>query len=206
MKGTKMKDDQKFVLCSVEAIRETLPDTPNANGNIYLKELMEQMVADMQKRLPIYGTISPIENDTQIISDYSHKTTAVRMENDHMVINADILNTPQGRIVKTLLDNNENISCGIRGCGSIKDNVVQDDFELFSIDLVVESGERRNMTIPVVETTFPIIHLIKGKDTLCGTNPFTSSHTRILGKVTCPACNAIIHEKSHSMNQESETQ
>ncbi len=121
----------------------------NKNGRIYPRKVMEEAVKKyvtefvQQKRA--LGELSHPEGRPQVKPELaSHLITDFNMigEGDEGVVTgkAKILNTPQGQIVRGLLEGGVQLGVSTRALGSIKEsngsNIVQPDFQLFAVDVV----------------------------------------------------------------------
>jgi hypothetical protein len=70
----------------------------------------------------------------------SHLVTALEFRGNDVIGRAKLLDTPMGKIAKTLIDEGVKFGVSSRGLGSLKDkngiNVVQPDFRIKAIDIV----------------------------------------------------------------------
>lgn len=82
---------------------------PNKNGHIYPKEVIEEIVEKFNNlEKPMFGhlgypstTIFDIDDTTQ---QPSHKITSVREEDVNLIGDIEILDTPNGDILKSIID------------------------------------------------------------------------------------------------------
>lgn len=121
----------------------------NKNGRIYPRDIMESAVkkyitefVSMKRAL---GELSHPEGRPSVKPELaSHLITDFNMTGAGAqgVVEgkAKILNTPQGQIVRGLLEGGVQLGVSTRALGSIKEsngaNVVQNDFQLFAVDVV----------------------------------------------------------------------
>lgn len=119
-------------------------DTKNRNGRIYPREVMEQAVDKynteqvMTKRS--VGELNHPEGPTVNLDKVSHLITELKFEGSNVMGRASILNTPNGMVVKGLLDGGVQLGVSTRGMGSLQNQngamVVKDDFILNTVDIV----------------------------------------------------------------------
>ena len=119
-------------------------DTKNRNGRIYPREVMEQAVEKynteqvMTKRS--VGELNHPEGPTVNLDKVSHLITELKFEGSNVMGRASILNTPNGMVVKGLLDGGVQLGVSTRGMGSLARQgdamVVKDDFVLNTVDIV----------------------------------------------------------------------
>ena len=116
----------------------------NRNGRIYPKATMEKAVDKYvreqvsQKRA--VGELNHPEGPTVNLDKVSHLITDLKFEGNNVMGKAQILDTPNGKIVKGLLDGGVRLGVSTRGMGSLKQDkgaqVVQSDFILNTVDIV----------------------------------------------------------------------
>jgi len=116
----------------------------NRNGRIYPKAIMEKAVEKYvreqvsQKRA--VGELNHPEGPTVNLDKVSHLITDLKFEGNNVMGKAQILDTPNGKIVKGLLDGGVRLGVSTRGMGSLKQDrgaqVVQDDYILNTVDIV----------------------------------------------------------------------
>lgn len=114
-----------------------LLDTPNRNNRIYTKECMEKAIADTKKLIEekrFLGELQPQDRNINL-SNVSHMVTDLRIEENKVMAEIQVLKTPRGIILQEMLDAKE-IEFVQRGLGKIgKDNIVT-DYTLIAIDAV----------------------------------------------------------------------
>tara|TARA_B110001450_G_C17557385_1_gene455236 strand:- start:369 stop:1028 length:660 start_codon:yes stop_codon:yes gene_type:complete len=119
-------------------------DTKNRNGRIYPREVMEQAVAkyvdEQVSKDRAVGELNHPEGPTVNLDKVSHKITELKIEGSNVMGRASILNTPNGMIVKGLLDGGVQLGVSTRGMGSLQNQngamIVKDDFILNTVDIV----------------------------------------------------------------------
>ena len=119
-------------------------DTKNRNGRIYPREVMEQAVAkyvdEQVSKDRAVGELNHPEGPTVNLDKVSHKITELKIEGSNVMGRASILNTPNGMVVKGLLDGGVQLGVSTRGMGSLQNQngamIVKDDFILNTVDIV----------------------------------------------------------------------
>lgn len=117
----------------------------NRNGRVYPKKILEEKVdayvKDYVQNKRAFGELGHPEKPAMNLDKVSHVITELRMEGENVLGKAKILNTPNGKIVKALMDEDCQIGISSRGLGSVKKKghlvEVQTDFRLITAgDLV----------------------------------------------------------------------
>lgn len=121
----------------------------NKNGRIYprsvMSEAVKKYIAEFVSMKRALGELSHPEGRPTVKPELaSHLITDFNMigEGSEGCVNgkAKILNTPQGQIVRGLLEGGVQLGVSTRALGSIKEsngsNIVQSDFQLFAVDVV----------------------------------------------------------------------
>ena len=119
-------------------------EAKNRNGRIYPKAIMEKAVdkyvTEQVKTKRAVGELNHPEGPTVNLDKVSHLITDLQMEGNDVVGRAQILDTPNGKIVKGLLDGGVQLGVSTRGMGSLAQQgnamVVKDDFILNTVDIV----------------------------------------------------------------------
>lgn len=68
----------------------------------------------------------------------SHVIKNLRMEGNTAIGKAQVLDTPMGKIVKSLMEASVKLGVSTRGLGSLKNGIVQNDFKLICVDIVAD--------------------------------------------------------------------
>lgn len=110
----------------------------NRNGRVYPKHILEKEV-DRYNRDYVgsgraFGELGHPDSPTINLDRVSHMITKLHPDGNNFIGKAKILDTPNGKIVKSLLDGGATLGVSTRGVGSLKPQngyqVVQDDFHL----------------------------------------------------------------------------
>lgn len=113
-------------------------ETKNKNGRIYPRSILERETNRYVNNYVIknraFGELGHPENPGINLDKVSHMITDLRQEGNNFIGKAKILDTPNGKIVKNLLDAGAQLGVSTRGVGTVKfvngTNVVNDDFFL----------------------------------------------------------------------------
>jgi len=116
----------------------------NRNGRVYPKPIMEKAVDKYVKEQVntkrAVGELNHPDGPTVNLDKVSHLIEGLDWQKDEVVGKARILDTPNGQIVKGLLDGGVKLGVSTRGMGSLEQRngamVVKDDFILNTVDIV----------------------------------------------------------------------
>ena len=126
----------------------------NRNGRRYPMEVLEREVARYSKdfiaKHRAFGELGHPEGPTINLPKISHIITSLKREGDNFVGKAKItVDTPNGAIVKSLIDEGAQLAVSSRGMGSLKSgkdgvNEVQNDFYLATAGDIVADPSAPN--------------------------------------------------------------
>ncbi len=110
----------------------------NRNGRIYPKEVIQTEVKRYNKEFitqdRAFGELGHPEGPTINLDKVSHMITKLEEDGNNFVGRAKILSTPNGQIVKNLIDDGAKLGVSSRGLGSLESKgnaqYVKDDFQL----------------------------------------------------------------------------
>ena len=111
----------------------------NRNGRMYPMETLQKEVGRYIKEQVAegraVGELGHPDSPTVNLDRVSHKITSLRQEGKNFVGKAQLLETPMGKIAKSLLDEGVTLGVSSRGVGSLKEDrngckVVGEDFML----------------------------------------------------------------------------
>ncbi len=113
-------------------------DLKNRNGRVYPKEVMkkevDRYVKEFVEKDRAFGELGHPEGPTINLDKVSHMITKLEEDGSNYVGRAKILTTPNGQIVRNLLDDGAKLGVSSRGLGSLEQKggaqVVKDDFQL----------------------------------------------------------------------------
>jgi hypothetical protein len=120
-------------------------NTLNQNGRIYPFEVLKREVGNYQKFIKEGRALGELDHpDSSVVSlaNVSHCIRKAYMEGDTVYGTIEVLSTPKGMILKSLIDSGIKIGISSRGVGSTRrrgdHQEVQDDFQLICWDIVSE--------------------------------------------------------------------
>jgi hypothetical protein len=114
-------------------------DIKNRNGRMYPKEILANEVKRYNEtyveKKRAYGELGHPAGPTINLDRVSHMFTELRQDGANIVGRAKVMDTPMGKIVKNIMDEDGTLGISSRGMGSIKQNKsgimeVQKDFML----------------------------------------------------------------------------
>lgn len=110
----------------------------NRNGRVYpmpvLSKEVQRYNTDYVNKNRAFGELGHPDSPTINLDRVSHMITKLYPDGTNIMGKAKILDTPNGKIVKSLLDGGASLGVSTRGVGSLKPHngyqLVQDDFHL----------------------------------------------------------------------------
>jgi hypothetical protein len=116
----------------------------NRNGRIYPQQVMEKAVGkyvrEQVSKNRAVGELNHPDGPTVNLDKVSHRITELNFEGSNVMGKALILDTPNGQIVKGLLEGGVKLGVSTRGMGSLEQRngamYVKDDFILNTVDIV----------------------------------------------------------------------
>jgi hypothetical protein len=112
----------------------------NGNKRVYPRMVLEREVEShiktkiAEKRA--LGELGHPPTSEINLDRVSHLITELRMEGNTAIGKAKILDTPTGKIAKSLMESGVKLGVSSRGLGSLKNGIVQNDFKLICVDIV----------------------------------------------------------------------
>jgi hypothetical protein len=120
-------------------------NTLNQNGRVYPIDILEREVRNYQKFIAENRALGELDHpDSSVVElkNASHIVREAYMQGDICYGTVEILDTPSGKILKSLVDSGVTLGISSRGVGSTRKEgdyqVVQDDFQLICWDFVTE--------------------------------------------------------------------
>ncbi len=117
----------------------------NGNGRMYPQGILEREVkkyASVVEDNRALGELDHPESSIINLANVSHMITKVWMEGASVMGKCEVLNTPAGHILRSLVESDVKIGISSRGMGSVTESggktIVEDDFQLISFDIVSE--------------------------------------------------------------------
>ena len=120
-------------------------DTLNQNGRVYPRVILEREVRNYQKFIKenrALGECDHPESSVVELKNVSHIMREARMDNDTVYGVVELLDTPSGKILQSLIESGVTLGISSRGVGSTRQQgaslIVQEDFQLICFDIVSE--------------------------------------------------------------------
>ena len=120
-------------------------DTRNGNGRVYPHQVLMREVENYKKLVKEKRALGELDHpDDSVINlrNASHMVTDVWWENKNVMGKVQVLNTPAGGILRSLVESGVTLGISSRGMGSVSESagntVVEDDFQLICFDFVSE--------------------------------------------------------------------
>ena len=169
----------------VEGILATC-EVKNGNGRYYKKDLWQREMDkydEVIKENRAVGELDHPESSVVNLKNVSHNITDTWWDGDNIMGKIEILPTPSGNILSSLIDNGITVGVSSRGMGSLRPmgevQEVQDDFELLCWDFVSTQSNPGSY-----------MHLVKEgfefKSTISYTKVNSIIHEILCSKGTCP--------------------
>jgi hypothetical protein len=120
-------------------------NTLNGNGRMYNEQILRREVKNYQKLIDENRALGELDHpDSSVVelSKVSHKVTKLWMEGDDVYGKLQVLPTPSGNILRSLVESGVQVGISSRGLGSVREQngqtIVEDDFQLICFDMVSE--------------------------------------------------------------------
>ena len=113
-------------------------DIKNRNGRVYPMEVLQKEVSRYNKKFinenRAYGELGHPDGPTVNLERVSHMVTSLTPDGKNFIGEAKVMETPMGKIVKSLMNEGGKLGVSSRGMGSLNQkngaNYVRDDFYL----------------------------------------------------------------------------
>ena len=127
-------------------------DIKNRNGRVYPMEVLEKEVGRYNKKFinekRAYGELGHPDVPTVNLERVSHMVTELYPDGKNFIGEAKIMETPMGKIVKSLMDEGGKLGVSSRGMGSLDERggakYVRDDFYLATAADIVADPSAQN--------------------------------------------------------------
>jgi hypothetical protein len=121
-------------------------NTKNQNKRIYPRRILQREVENYGRAVRenrAVGELDHPESSTVSLDRVSHVIREMSWEGDNVMGRVEVLNTPKGQILQSLLDSGITIGISSRGVGSTEKtneglDMVQEDYQLICFDIVSE--------------------------------------------------------------------
>lgn len=141
------EDEKRFVSSGGMMLTGKLQqaNTENGNGRIYPYNVLVREVKNYEKLVRENRALGELDHpDDSVINlkNASHLVTSIWMEGDSVMGKVKVLDTPSGKVLKSLVESGVKLGISSRGMGSVENRngktIVQDDFQLICFDFVSE--------------------------------------------------------------------
>ena len=120
-------------------------NTLNQNGRVYPLPILEREIMNYQKLIQENRALGECDHpDSSVVElkNVSHVVKEAYMKGDDVYGTIEILDTPSGKIIQSLIESGVTLGISSRGVGSTQrqgdSQIVQDDFQLICFDMVSE--------------------------------------------------------------------
>ena len=151
IKESREKNNGKVVMKGILQKADTL----NQNGRIYPLDVLQREVRNYQKFIVENRALGELDHpDSSVVNlkNVSHLVKEAYLENGVVYGTVEILDTPSGKILQSLVESGVKLGISSRGVGSTKKQgdyvVVQDDFQLICWDYVSEPSTPGAFMLP----------------------------------------------------------
>lgn len=151
IKESREKNGGKIVMKGVLQKADTL----NQNGRIYPIDVLQREVRNYQKFIVENRALGELDHpDSSVVNlkNVSHIVREAYLQDGVVYGSVEVLDTPSGKILQSLVESGVKLGISSRGVGSTKKqgeyHVVQDDFQLICWDYVSEPSTPGAFMIP----------------------------------------------------------
>jgi hypothetical protein len=138
----RIKEDNAVILSGVMQ----RANAKNGNGRVYPRPILEREVETYSKLVRerrAVGELDHPEDSVINLKNASHIVTEVWWDGNDVKGKVEVLNTPSGQILRSLVESNVKLGISSRGLGSVTESeggttMVQEDFQLICFDFVSE--------------------------------------------------------------------
>jgi len=117
-------------------------DVKNGNGRTYPHKVLESQVQNYSNtRIKDNRAMGELghPSTTEINLDrVSHLIKELKMDGKNGMGKSLVMDTPMGKIAKSLIESGVKLGVSTRGVGTLKENIVQNDFRLITVDIVAD--------------------------------------------------------------------
>jgi hypothetical protein len=120
-----------------------MSETQNGNGRVYPHSILEREVKNFARLVKENRALGELDHpDSSVINlaNASHMVTKIWMEGNKCMGTIRVLETPSGKILRSLVESGVMLGISSRGMGSVTERngqtMVEDDFQLICFDMV----------------------------------------------------------------------
>lgn len=118
-------------------------DRKNGNGRIYPTNILEREINNYKQVVRdkrALGELDHPESSIVNLNNVSHMVIDIWMDGKNVMGKLKVLDTPSGRILRSLIEGGAQLGISSRGLGSVREKngqtMVEDDFQLICFDMV----------------------------------------------------------------------
>jgi hypothetical protein len=173
---------------------------PTANNRRYPKKIWEKNIDRLQENLQgrkVLGELDHPSDGRTSLQRASHVITEIRLEDDRVMGEAEILDTSKGRDLKAILAAGVPVGISSRGYGSTQPDgegieEVQDDYKLVTFDFVAEPADSTAYPQVFFEgTEIPVERRMTDEETVRGTTEVISATPPVVEDVVPPTADHV---------------
>ena len=131
----------------------------NANNRVYPREILEREISGYQQFIDERRALGELDHPTEAVvnlKNASHRMTEIKWHGDDVTGTLEVLNTPNGNILRNLIADGVMIGISSRGLGSTSKtneghDLVNDDFQLVAFDVVSNPSTHGSFVGPLAE-------------------------------------------------------
>lgn len=135
-------------------------ESVNKNKRMYPRKILAENVERLQSIVKNRGLIGELDHPENSIIHFekaSHVITKLWWENNVLYGEGDILDTPHGKILKTLLNNGVRVGVSSRGVGNgnVDENgilVIGENYKLITFDVVADPSTHEAFQEKIIKT------------------------------------------------------
>ena len=134
-------------------------DTQNGNGRVYPHKVLMREVQNYKKLVKERRALGELDHpDDSVINlkNASHLVTKMWWDGNNVMGKIEVLDTPSGQILKSLVKSGVKLGISSRGLGSVKqqggNTIVEDDFQLICFDMVSDPSTPNAYMSPSVSS------------------------------------------------------
>lgn len=132
-----------------------MSEVENKNKRIYPKSILEREVLNYQDRIREKRSVGELEHPaTPMINleRISHLVEHLEMQGNNVIGIAKVLDTPMGKIAKTLMSEGIKLGVSTRGLGTLNGNKVDPSYSMRAIDMVHEPSAHAAIVDAMMES------------------------------------------------------
>lgn len=169
-------------------------DVKNQNGRIYPKSVLERELKNydvLVKERRALGELDHSDESIVELKNVSHLFTKIWWEGNDVVGEIEVLDTPNGKILRSLIENGVKIGTSSRAVGSLKESnegsIVQDDLVIVTIGDAVSDPSTKGAFFKKINESFNPFDIKLITESGNKENLFSKEYriNRILNKLIC---------------------